>query len=141
MGDPIFLPVVVCPYCNARAQLAKGIDIYPGRKDLADLVFWVCWPCDAYVGTHSNSSRFAPYGILANAELRRKRGYLHSIFDPTWDGPAAIFESRTAAYEWLAGVLNIPRDHCHIGMFDMPLCERAARVILAKRKLLRGDYD
>jgi hypothetical protein len=43
---------VHCPYCNGRAALLTGRDIYPHRGDLASKPFYVCRPCGAWVGCH-----------------------------------------------------------------------------------------
>ena len=32
--------------------------------------------------------------------------------------------SRKEAYKWLSDMLKIPLDECHIGMFDIKMCQR-----------------
>lgn len=126
---------VVCPYCGQDAELVTGDKVYADWPDLADRWFWRCVPCDAWVGTHSNSARRAPLGTLANRDLRALRRLVHAFFDPLWrDEVNAIFETRTGAYEWLAAVLGIPLAECHIGMFSEELCHRAINIITAKRR-------
>ena len=110
-----------CPYCNNKAILVTGKIIYPHRPDLADRTFWLCGPCDAYVGTHKNSNN-KPLGRLANAELRKAKQKVHNHFDPLWKSGRM---SRSKAYEWLAKELGISKSKCHIGMFDIMMCERA----------------
>ena len=86
---------------------------------------WVCpdWPdCDHYCGCHPKSQRSLSL-ILPGPELREARKRAHAWFDPIWKhGPA----SRNAAYRWLAHGMNMTRDDCHIGLFDVEQCNRAA---------------
>ncbi len=60
--------MTICPYFHEPAELAYGTEVYPHRPDLQAKQFWLCGPCDAYVGCHKNSD--TPLGRLANAELR-----------------------------------------------------------------------
>lgn len=109
----------VCPYCSRESELVTGKRIYPHRKDLAGKRFYLCEPCDAYVGCHQTSR--TPLGRLANAELRRLRVLAHAMFDPLWIlGPM----TRVEAYGRLARELGIPRKKCHIGMFDAETCHQ-----------------
>lgn len=124
---------VICPYCTGAAELVGGDTVYPHRPDLRSLKFWMCKPCRAYVGCHKKNKKYGhdgtqPLGRLANAELRRAKSRVHTLFDPLWqDGPM----SRKEAYAWLAGRMNIPVDECHIGMFDVPMCDRAVSILNA----------
>lgn len=43
---------LTCPYCGKPAQLVGGDVIYPHREDLHEKKFWLCTPCNAYVGCH-----------------------------------------------------------------------------------------
>jgi hypothetical protein len=122
---------VTCPYCDNAAELVTGAEIYPHRPDLAALRFWRCAPCDAYVGCHKKNKKYGqdgtqPLGRLANAELRRAKSRVHRIFDPIWKNGSM---TRREAYTWLAGRLNIPVEQCHVGMFDVPMCDRAISLI------------
>lgn len=45
-------------------------------------MIWLCSPCDAYVGCHSNTKR--PLGTLADASLRSARMAAHAVIDPLW---------------------------------------------------------
>ncbi len=123
----------VCPYCDRVAELVDGSAIYPRRRDLHARKFWRCAPCDAWVGTHANSSKHAPLGRLANAELRQAKQAAHRAFDRLWkakirrDG-CQKFEARQAAYAWLAERLGIDPKDAHIGMFDVDQCRRVVEV-------------
>ena len=123
-----------CPYCFEPAKLLlSSAPIYHGR-DYGPV--HVCWPCDAWVGCHPNTTR--PLGRLANAELRQWKMKAHAAFDPIWK---ARFErkstidpaykkamARGGRYKKLAELLGIPRHECHIGMFDVDRCQRAVQV-------------
>ena len=45
--------MVKCPYCDREPLLVKGDVIYPKRQDLVNNLYWLCKPCDAYVGCHT----------------------------------------------------------------------------------------
>lgn len=127
-----------CPYCGNPAALATGSVVYPHRKDLASKQFWWCEPCDAYVGCHTQgawtyidgqkviSDGTLPLGRLANRELRRAKNAAHYSFDPIWREGGI---TRREAYALLAGMLQIPVTDCHIGWFDVVLCEKTVKVI------------
>jgi len=114
---------LVCPYCKGRSRLVKGNVIYPHRSDLYDKDFYLCRPCDAYVGCHTGTT--IPLGRLANAELRRAKLQAHAAFDPIWKNG---HKSRGGAYAWLSEQLNISKELCHIGMFDVDQCRRVTEV-------------
>lgn len=121
--------VVTCPYCQQPAELVSGDRVYPHRTDLYVKRFWQCEPCDAYVGTHSNSAWHCPLGRLANGELRILKQRCHAVFDPLWKKGGI---SRVEAYKRLAERMNIPRAECHIGMFDEARCRLALEVLCKK---------
>lgn len=120
---------MICPYCDAKVQLVGGLAIYPHRPDLAHKLFYRCWPCDAHVGCHPDTTK--PLGRLANAELREAKKAAHAAFDPLWTAGAKKGK-RSAAYAWLADALGIDGKECHIGMFDVADCRR---VVAACTKL------
>lgn len=108
----------VCPYCQQPAELVQGKQVYPRAFELAQLWFWKCTPCDAWVGTHRNSNRHAPLGTLANEELRLLRQRVHAAFDPIWQRSG----NRRKVYEWLAQQMGIDLKDCHIAKFDEVQC-------------------
>lgn len=116
--------MITCPYCNAETELVTGDVIYPHRIDLRDRQFYLCRPCDAYVGTHKGTIK--PLGRLANAELRRSKQEVHAVFDPLWRSGR---KSRRQAYKELAEALGIDRDQCHVGFFDVDMCRKAIEVL------------
>lgn len=109
---------VICQYCGTAAVVGMGETVYPDNPYLQDRVFWVCPKCGAYVGSHSDGE---PLGELANEELRRARLDAHVAFDRIWREGAI---SRTDAYEIMALALGIPKEKCHIAMFDLDTCAR-----------------
>lgn len=45
-------------------------------------MFWLCKPCNAYVGCHQNTKR--PLGTITNAETSEWRKKVHAKIDPLW---------------------------------------------------------
>jgi len=111
---------VICPYCDMQAELTDSAEVYNGRS--YGLIY-LCRKCWAYVGVHKGTK--TPLGRLANSELRRMKIYAHRAFDHIWkDG----HESRKGAYKWLANELGIDGKDCHIGMFDVDMCQKVVDV-------------
>ena len=123
----------ICPYCGKTAIIITGAEVYPHRHDLANLRFWACLPCKAYVGTHRKGNRSVPLGRLANYELRCWKKKAHSAFDPLWRHKMEVEGcskkiARTAGYKWLAKEMGIKIKDCHIGMFDIADCSKVVRI-------------
>lgn len=116
---------VKCPYCEQPAKLVTGDTIYPHRPDLRWKLFWLCRPCDAYVGCHLSGDGTSPFGTMANAELRAARIKAHAAFDPIWKEE---YMPRRKAYSWLADQLGIHPKHCHISWFDLETCQRVPAI-------------
>jgi hypothetical protein len=111
--------MINCPYCLKPAKLVGGNVIYPHRHDLFDKKFYLCSPCNAYVGCHPGTDK--PLGRLADKELREAKSAAHRVFDPLWKSKKM---KRSHAYGLLAGKLGISKAKCHIGMFDVETCKR-----------------
>ena len=130
-----------CPYCGRRASLVGGDVIYITRPDLHNLKFWLCGPCDAYVGCHKagawcetragriTSDGTLPMGRLANAELREAKKAAHTAFDAHWLHENNRVRARRAAYARLAEALGLDVLDCHIGEFDVARCRQALAVV------------
>lgn len=117
----------ICPYCRAESDLVYGDVIYPHRPDLHHKPFYLCPPCGAYVGCHPGTE--TPLGRLADDELRKAKQRAHAAFDPLWKAKGRCKKmTRRAAYEWLAGQLEIDASDCHIGMMDVETCERVVAI-------------
>lgn len=130
-GTPVESPAplrsekrVTCTYCNRRAELHNGSAVHPGRKDLEQRLFWVCWTCDAWVGCHVDTDR--PFGRLANEELRLARKSAHDVFDEVWKQGRL---TRPDAYAWLSRAMKLRPEDCHIGMFTVEECQRAKQLV------------
>lgn len=108
---------VECPYCGKPAKFTNGREVYPHKPEYHANLFYRCDDCDAHVGCHRKTCQ--PLGTLANAKLRVWRRRAHEAFDPIWHNGS---KTRDQAYDWLSWRLNIPREKCHIGMFDLAQC-------------------
>jgi hypothetical protein len=113
-----------CPSCRNPAALVGGDVVYPHRGDLRDKKFWLCHPCDAYVGCHPGTTR--PLGTPAGKALRGMRSRVHAALDPLWRSGRM---TRNDAYKRLAADAGIPPEECHVGMFDVDRCEAALSAI------------
>lgn len=78
--------IIFCAICDKDQDCRKatGAEIYPHREDLHSLIFWVCPRCGGYVGTHNNSKKNAPLGIIVSPKLKIARQEIHKILDPIW---------------------------------------------------------
>lgn len=112
-----------CPYCGAEVVLKDATFIYHNNKKAKNWgKVWVCsnYPnCNSYVGCHKGTD--IPLGRLANERLRCLKSEAHKQFDPIWKSGLM---SRKDAYKWLADMLKIDLDDCHIGMFDIKMCQK-----------------
>lgn len=117
---------VICLYCNNHAEIVDGDVIYRHRKDLKFLKFWLCRPCQAYVGTHKNSNG-KPLGTLAKPKLRKLRNQVHALFDKIWMGENKIMR-HGQAYSWFSQELGIGKEKCHVAMFNQAMCLKAIEV-------------
>lgn len=114
-----------CQYCNKLAKLVNGDIIYPHRKDLYNLNFWLCEKCNAYCGCHKNT--ITPLGTLANSSLRKLRSECHKEFDVLWKD---YNMTRTDAYKWLSEQMCVDLELCHIAMFNEEQCKNLLTIIM-----------
>lgn len=113
-----------CPYCGSPVLLADSIEVYKVRSYGK---IWLCsnYPeCDAYVGCHQGTDE--PLGTPANEALRRARNAAHAAFDPLWQCGGM---SRSEAYRRLSVAMGIPKEKCHIAMFDEEQCREAVELL------------
>lgn len=132
--NPLPVPTV-CPYCDGAVELVNNSEIY-GRS-------YGEWPwayrcadddCDAYVGLHPQTA--IPLGTLANAQLRQGRKDAKAAFNPIWKQGEM---TRSEAYRWLAGALNIADvGQCHIGWFDLAMCRQVTRQCYRRRVAMQA---
>lgn len=107
--------------------------MYAGRQDLADKIFWLCKPCDAWVGCKPGTD--IPHGVLADEETRFERRWLHDVLDPLWKEGHM---SRSEVYAWIACKLGIRDEICHAGHMSAELCREAIFVCTERLILCRA---
>ena len=119
----------VCPYCGSKVHFKDSAIIYNGRS-FGNVYICSQYPkCDAFVGVHRGTKK--TLGRLANPELREWKKKAHAYFDPIWKYrqlKTRSTTSRTHAYHWLAGEMNLNLESCHIGMFDVKDCQRVVAI-------------
>lgn len=129
-----------CPYCGAEVVLKDYDFIHRSKyinKNKNEHV-WVCsnYPeCDSYVGCHEGTT--LPLGRPANARLRTLKKEAHKQFDPIWKSGLM---SRKEAYVWLSSVLHIPLEECHIGLFDIKMCQRVIHLCKKQNNPIIYEY-
>lgn len=119
--------VVMCDVCGAQAGYENNKIVYGGSLGKHPYI-WYCYQCEAYVGVHDGTN--LPLGKLASEDTRQSRRAAHQLFDQLWKGENKRFQFRGDAYEWLAGVLGIPRSECHIGQMDSEQCTAVMNAVL-----------
>lgn len=116
-----------CQYCGGKVEIVRNSAIY--GRDYGEWPWaYRCTCCHSYVGMHPFTA--IPLGTLANAATREARKKAKAAFNPLWQGKCM---SRTEAYQWLASALGIANvEECHIGWFDVAMCERVV-IEISKR--------
>lgn len=104
----------ICPYCGSPTEFVDSTEIYGKSYGM----MYLCRECEAHVGVHKGTDK--ALGRLATKELRKKKHEAHEYFDQIWK---LGFMSRNEAYDWLSGVLGIPPEYTHIGMFSELTCQ------------------
>jgi hypothetical protein len=105
-----FLPVpTVCDSCGSSNIAYVENDILYGKNVGNWPYLYFCHECRAAVGCHSGTT--FPLGKMGDTETRALRSQCHNAFDPIWK---THIVSRSIAYNWLASVLEISPDVCHI---------------------------
>jgi len=107
---------MICPYCNKEAKFCENKEIY-GKNYGKSYMCYYCKDCDAYVGTHNNTTR--PLGRMANKELRNLRMKCHAKFDVLWKSG---YLTRRQAYKYLSELMEM--GSAHIGNFNEEQCLR-----------------
>lgn len=125
---------VICQYCNNKARLINGADLY-GKDIYINKWFYACLDCRSWVGTHKDGK---PLGTLANTSLRKRRNAAHRHFDILWkDG----YMTRTKAYLALSFAMDIPPKFTHIALFTEEQCIEVVNISkeLLKKELSKND--
>lgn len=90
--------------CTVVARLTNGAELYPSRRDLADLPRWVCDTCGNSVGTHHRSNTpTKPLGCIPTREIAKGRAELHNRMDVLWRFGGM---KRGEIYRWIGGTLG-----------------------------------
>lgn len=120
--NPLPVPTV-CPHCQGTVGLYNNRKVYNGREYGKWPYVYLCEnvTCGAHVGLHPETD--IPLGTLATDAIRQARQMAKSSFNDLWEGGGPM-ESRSAAYEWLAGKMGVETEKCHIGWFDEEQCDR-----------------
>lgn len=105
-----------CPDCGGDMKLTSA-----GRGRFYGCLLWP--ECR---GTHSAHKDGTPMGIPADQETRILRRTAHAVFDRLW---SSGHMSRTDAYTWMGGALNLEPDEAHIGRFDRVACKRLIEAV------------
>lgn len=117
----------ICPYCGDMTQYVDSIAVYNRSYGM----IYLCFPCKAWVGVHNGTNQ--ALGRLANYELRQAKIQAHAYFDGMWKkkmerNKMSKNVARNLAYEWLARMMGLTRDDCHIGMFDVAECNKVVEL-------------
>lgn len=118
----------VCPYCSKESFLVDSKVVYGGRSYG---MIWLCSPCQAWVGTHKNSSDHEPLGSLAKEGLRLLRSMTHRVFDSLWKEKGM---SRTESYLYLQSLMEMTPEQAHIGKFNEDECQKLIDLLEDKRR-------
>lgn len=125
-----------CQYCGQPVAYRESSAHLYGGRDYGPI--WECPPCASWVGCHPDGR---PKGTVANAGLRVLRVRVKQYFNPLWMDVHLAYPGipirvghvrqimRTRAYEWLADQMKLPRDECHIAMFNDARCKWAVQII------------
>lgn len=109
----------VCEYCGGKVIFTDSAAIYGKSRGM----IYLCTNCNASVGVHKGTNK--PLGTLANTVLKLKRQEAHRVFDAVWKTRG---DTRSEAYEWLAGCMSLPKHRTHIACFNVEQCDMVIRL-------------
>lgn len=110
-----------CPYCGSKIIRKTG-DQHFKNNGHEGLKLLVCENTDGCGASTMCDEHWEPYGTLAREPLRRLRQRVHQLIDPLYKNG---YYSRTTIYRLMADHLKIPREKCHVGLFDIQQCNQA----------------
>jgi hypothetical protein len=97
-------------------------------KPESDYIYGPMYECEcgASVGCHRGTTN--ALGTACGPETRQARIRVHSALYSLWakDG---VFSTRRQAYKWLQKQMNLSRNNCHIGLFNVAQCKEALKCI------------
>ena len=133
---------IYCCECKAeiKARLTDGKEIYPHRKDLYKLPFWICDQCKGYVGTHHKTKqRTKPLGVLANKAIKNARIHIHALIDPAYKSELI---SRKSLYKQLSDALGYDYHTGEIRTVEQAReVYKTAKYIIENAKQANNDLD
>lgn len=116
-------------HCGSHVVLRDAGDVCRVHREGAKAYVCARYPaCNSYVMAHPDT--LEPMGSLAGPELRRLRYEAHQQFNRIYESGLM---SKQEAYQWLAGVVQAPMRHAHIGHLGDYYCRE---VIRKSRELL-----
>lgn len=110
-----------CPYCGNEAKYGPNEEFYGTRYGRSYMCYY-CKSCDAYVGTHNNTTK--PLGTMANGELRKARMAAHANLDRYWKEGIM---SRGTMYAKLKEIFG---REIHVGESDLETAKKLAEINL-----------
>ena len=120
-----------CNLCGGPVIFTSNKIVY--GKEYGSGKCYYCTSCHAYVGTHKPRPTEA-LGLLANQEMRNARMQCHALFDTFWKSKSNSRQrhiARNKTYQKLADAMQIPREECHFGYFDLPTLQKAYSIMLS----------
>lgn len=110
---------LVCPECGKKLILKDGkFGIFYGCET------WHETGCKGAHNCHKDTAE--PHGRPADQATRDKRKEAHAIFDKLWAGGGM---RRDSAYGWMRTQLGLSEEEGHIGMMDIPMCDRLIQLV------------
>ena len=121
---------VNCIECGNKSEirLTNGLEVYPKRKDLSALPFWICDCCGNFVGCHHKTNTpTRPLGNIVNNEIKKWRVWIHNVLDPIWKSKKL---SRKEVYQFMSNQIGKPY---HTG--EIENIQQAKRAYAIAKKL------
>lgn len=118
----------ICNICGGEVEYTSNSLIY--GREYGNGKCYLCKKCGAYTGTH-NGTKIA-LGILADKQMRQMKVKCHDKFDKMWENS----KQRNKLYTKLAEEMNMDREHCHFGHFNLYELEKAYNKLTIWEELL-----
>ena len=77
---------IFCTSCRKTIESRRttGAEVYPHRRDLHNLNFWICDKCKNFVGCYKSGDGMKPLGNIATPKIKKLRQQIHARLDPIW---------------------------------------------------------
>ena len=113
---------VKCPYCNAVAEF-EGVRRYQYSGEERGYRY-ACRGCGAYI--RADPATQQPRGSMADKRLRFWR---HETTHLIGEIVNKNYLTRGQLYRWLQNELELSREECKVGLFDIHTCQEVVRVL------------